>query len=61
MKKDPKMDRFGTHFPLKNDAKINAENGAKKTWKFMKFELQNIPKSRSKCMEKPDFSVQLTF
>ena len=60
-KKDLKMDQFGTHFPLKIDAKINAKNGAKKTWKFMKFKLKIIPKSRSKCVEKPYFSVQLIF
>ena len=29
-KKYLKMDQFGSHFPLKIDAKINAKNGAKK-------------------------------
>ena len=60
-KKDLKMDQFGIHFPLKIDAKNNAKNGAKKTWKFMKFKPKIIVRSRSKCIQKPDFSVQLIF
>ena len=46
---------------FKIDAKIDARINAKKTWKFMKFQPKIFPKSRSRCIEKPDFSVQLIF